>query len=76
MISRRSGSVAAIRLESPRQDDVARIGQAGTFDSAIMTIVRRPRKRFVRAIGRFVAWPLPGPISALNVYASMRGRFP
>ena len=54
---------------------MARIGWAGYFASVIITIVRRPRRRFVRAIGRFVAWPLRGRIGALSVYPSMKGRF-
>src|SRR6266571_6856113 len=52
--------------------DMARIGLAEYFASLIITTVRRPRRRFARAIGRFVAWPLPGLPPALNVYASMR----
>jgi len=35
--------------------------------------VRRPRKPFVHAEGRFVAWPLRGVLTILNVYASMKG---
>src|SRR6266702_2607811 len=52
--------------------DMARIGLAEYFASLIITTVRRPRRRFARAIGRFVAWPLWGVFGALNVYASMR----
>ena len=38
--------------------------------------VRRPRKPFVRAVGRFVAWALPGVLGVPNLCASMKGGLP